>query len=440
MTPTSTPTNTPRPLPPITYVNDDWVGLPLGVDPDGPGPATEMGYDAFGTVQGGVSGVANPGTVIVYAGNYPEQVYINKQLTMNAPDGPLATYIHAPATMTTLHIVNPGNPSNFQDVADIVTISDTVSVSMTGFSIAGPGPSGCGSIHYGVFVIGGSSLNFSNGHVYSVRDNPFSGCQNGIAIRVGSNFLGQTGSGIVSSSVFTDNQKSAVIFDGPGVSGTIDSNLVTGNGPTNVIAQNGIQVSRSAVTTVTNNIVSGWYYSNYPTSASGCIEVYNAGNTTVANNRVSGCNVGIDPGNDTPVTAVGSFTGNIVTGTNSTGDFGIAIGDGWADSTVANNQVSNAIWGIYSYDVPVTITANLVHSNVNGIYLDAFSGNNGAANDIITFNRIVSNTNGLVNNVPAPATAINNWWGCNAGPGNPGCDTVVATLLQNSTSTLTVRY
>jgi len=380
----------------------------------------------YTTIQAAVNAANNGDTIQVGAGNYVEQVMITKTLTLNGA-GATSTYIRAPNPMTTVRITNPSIPSQYQDVADIVTISGTVSVNMSGFSVAGPGPGTC-VISYGIFTVGGANVNFNNNHVYSVRDNPFSGCQNGIGIRVGSRFLGQAGSGIVSNSVFTDNQKSAIIFDGPGVSGTISGNTITGNGPTNITAQNGIQVSRSAVTTITNNVISGWYYSNYPNSASGCVEVYNAGNTTVANNLVSGCNVGIDPGNDEALTAIGSFTGNVVTGTNSAGDYGVAIGDGWGGSLVANNDVSNAIWGIYSYDVPVTITSNLAHGNSNGIYLDTFGGLNGAANDSISFNRIVSNTTGLFNNVPAPATAINNWWGCNAGPGGAGCDTVGGSL------------
>ena len=71
-----------RPLPPIVYVNDDWALVPCGQDPDGGGPATEIGYDAFATIQGGVNGVANPGTVIVRAGTYPEAVTVNKMLNI----------------------------------------------------------------------------------------------------------------------------------------------------------------------------------------------------------------------------------------------------------------------------------------------------------------------------------------------------------------------
>ena len=82
---------------PVTtvYVDDDWTAVPNGTDPDGAGPATAMGYDAFATIQGGVNGVtsnrparvgknrpATIGTVIVYAGTYPEAVVVNKSVVL----------------------------------------------------------------------------------------------------------------------------------------------------------------------------------------------------------------------------------------------------------------------------------------------------------------------------------------------------------------------
>jgi hypothetical protein len=60
------------------YVDDSWVGTPLGTDPDGGGPATNFGCDSFDTIQGGINGVAVGGTVIINAGTYNEDVNANK--------------------------------------------------------------------------------------------------------------------------------------------------------------------------------------------------------------------------------------------------------------------------------------------------------------------------------------------------------------------------
>ncbi|HYJ05248.1 MAG TPA: NosD domain-containing protein, partial [Chthoniobacterales bacterium] len=60
------------------YVNAAWVGTTPGGDPDGTGPATDFGCDAFATIQDGVNGVATGGTVNVYQGTYDEDVTLNK--------------------------------------------------------------------------------------------------------------------------------------------------------------------------------------------------------------------------------------------------------------------------------------------------------------------------------------------------------------------------
>src|SRR5215510_1539354 len=54
------------------YVDDSWVGMTPGTDPDGAGPATDFGVDAFATIQEGVNAATSGGTVFVYAGTYDE--------------------------------------------------------------------------------------------------------------------------------------------------------------------------------------------------------------------------------------------------------------------------------------------------------------------------------------------------------------------------------
>ncbi|HPM84378.1 MAG TPA: right-handed parallel beta-helix repeat-containing protein, partial [Candidatus Anammoximicrobium sp.] len=71
------------------YVNDDWAGLPLGSDPDGAGPASQIGVDAFARITDGVNAVAHytptdplidPRIVYVYEGSYFES-----NITVTAP-------------------------------------------------------------------------------------------------------------------------------------------------------------------------------------------------------------------------------------------------------------------------------------------------------------------------------------------------------------------
>ena len=71
---------------PIVYVDKDWAGTPLGADPDGAGPATHFGQDAFASIQDGIDAVTNNGHVIVYhssSGNYVENVDVNKSIHLD---------------------------------------------------------------------------------------------------------------------------------------------------------------------------------------------------------------------------------------------------------------------------------------------------------------------------------------------------------------------
>jgi hypothetical protein len=77
----------------------------------------------------------------------------------------------------------------------------------------------------------------------------------------------------------------------------------------------------------------------------------------------------------------------------------------------------------------VTIEGNDIHGNSAGPSTPTYGINVGDGATLgpvqVHFNRIVGNGVGVNNNDTDDAVdATNNWWGCNKGPGNPGCDTV----------------
>ena len=72
--------------PPIVYVDDNYAGKPTCEQVNFPdngatGPYV-IGYNAFATIQAGVTAVAPGGTVNVAAGRYPEVVLVNKPVTI----------------------------------------------------------------------------------------------------------------------------------------------------------------------------------------------------------------------------------------------------------------------------------------------------------------------------------------------------------------------
>lgn len=80
-----------------TYVDDDWAAVSPGSDPDGAGPATAFGIDAFATIQEAIDATKIGGTVSVNAGTYPENLTIDKALTLEGSSGIAADVVINPA-------------------------------------------------------------------------------------------------------------------------------------------------------------------------------------------------------------------------------------------------------------------------------------------------------------------------------------------------------
>jgi hypothetical protein len=416
-----------RPAPAVVYVDDDFTGA-SGTDPDGAGPATEIGYDAFPTVQGGVNGVAAGGTVNVASGNYTEQVIIGKSLTL-AGTGAATTVISTPASLT------PGIGGNLV----LVEVNGGATVNASGIAVAGPRVfNGCSAqIFYGVYVSGAATLNLSDSAVRDIRlaDPSLLGCQDGIAIRAGSQGLAQTATLSLDTVSVTNYQKSAVIVDGTGTTATITDSTITGQGVPANLAANAIQIGRGAAATVTGNTISG----------------------NLCNNGVCGP----DPFTQAFSTGVLIFsTSNAVTLSNNT----FANNDVGIYNNAANTTVSGNTFAANRYENLFLDEGNAVVSNNNmsgpsnvGVLAVSFVGNAGNSTGTLTRNNITGAGTGLQllddtsgadnftpqltahsNRIVATTTAIdnpqsqtvdleNNWWGCNAGPGNTGCGAVTGT-------------
>ncbi len=142
------------------YVNAAWAGMANGSDPDGSGPATSIGTDAFATIQAGVNAVAAGGTVNVLGGNFAENVNLNKaNVTVQVPASGGSPVVINPAagdavTVSAGGVTVTGN--NRLTVAGNSALGRAgVRVSAAGATLQGltvSGFSGAGS--YGVVVSG----------------------------------------------------------------------------------------------------------------------------------------------------------------------------------------------------------------------------------------------------------------------------------------------
>jgi len=251
------------------------------------------GSDAFGgdtagsakaTIQAAVSQVSAGGTVHVAAGTYSEQVVANHNMTIDGA-GAGSTKIKAPASL-----VASADPGRFA----VVEIKSGADVEMSDLNVSGPGPSGCGSLHYGILVTGAAHLDAHDMSITDIRDSSFSGCQNGNGIQVGRQAISQTGTADIDNVTVTGYQKTGFIVDNFGSWMHVTDSTVTGAGATSTIAQNGIQISRGATASVTDSAISGNVYTGTGADSTDIL-LYQAGNNvSITGNTLSASDIGID--------------------------------------------------------------------------------------------------------------------------------------------------
>ncbi|HEX5824300.1 MAG TPA: right-handed parallel beta-helix repeat-containing protein [Candidatus Limnocylindrales bacterium] len=132
-----------------------------------------------------------------------------------------------------------------------------------------------GANYFGVLVngdVGNVKVNVTNSTIHDIGETPLNGSQHGNAIYYRALGTG-TASGTISGNTLTNYQKGGITVSG-NVSATITKNAVSGQGPVDYIAQNGIQVGYGAKATVTGNTVTGNAYTGAgETSSAGILVV-----------------------------------------------------------------------------------------------------------------------------------------------------------------------
>ncbi len=356
---------------------------------------------------------ASPGdTIEVAAGTYDGQLVINKSLTLQGA-GDTTIIEPSQTTANTFKLFARGTNSDNKDTAPIIGVNTTGgTVNISGFKIDGNSiasvPSGSSEL-VGIFyrdtngVIKNmdiSNINIKNGGgMYLVgHDAP-------VSLEVKNNTV-------------SNYQKNGITANYPDMTANIHDNTITGMGPTDSIAQNGIQIGFEAKGQVKNNIIkdnvwTGIYtdeatIDNNPTTdttadgAAGILLYKSTGNVEVSGNTLTDNQFG--------VWAVGSTAVNIhnnnITGLAHTGNAyptGIAV---WS---------ADQWFSYFSYDEVGTtgsINNNTIDSNDYGIVIRDYNvtGNTIVPTIIANNNNITGSAiNELWTNTPIDAT--NNYWG-----------------------------
>ena len=415
--------------PVVAQAQHNWyVDGTRGTDDDTHG--TGPGANAFKTIQYAIndSRVTAGDTIKVAAGEYIEQVVINKSLTIKGA-GASSTTIKAPDSPGSYKFIESGSwwePVVFAfggtNNSGSISGTGTITVTISGFTIDGnnrvPSDRSAG------ILLRNASGSISNN---TVRNMSIDGkATYGIAaygdsdvVISGNNVSGYSKGGIVANG---DNGTN------PDPNAIITGNTVTGPGMDATLAPNGIQIGFGATGKVTGNTVSGNGYPGTDWTGTGIL-VATSNGVEVDDNTVTGNETGIGTNgmiNDTLI------HDNMVDGNN----IGISIQNKAVNTTIENNIIKNSSYdgiGICnfgtSYGAPPidttiqgnTITANNTENDetLGGIWIDEGVDGNKVS---INFNNIVGNNGfGVINDSTTNTIdATNNWWGANDGPSDNG--------------------
>ncbi len=335
------------------WAADYYVDIAIGSNAfDGVSPTVGGGHGPKLTVNAAI-GIATGGdTIHIAAGTYVEQVSLTTNLTLLGA-GSGSTTLKLPAAPTT-NVLGT-------DYAVVFAGASGANVTLQSLTIQGPGPNG-GPALYGIFAGNTTHLIVTDCIVRDITDNPFGGVQHGNAIQVGRNALAQAATATITNVQVINYQKTGIIVDGPGSNASIINCQITGVGPTGAIAQNGIQISRTATATISGTTVTGNYYTNGVASCD--VLLFQNGAVSIDTSTFTGSNVAVDVTQSSATGTVG-LTGCTLGTSLSGNDEGLATDQAGAAVTVTGSTFTNN--SIQNIDITDTAGKGITFSGGNTI-------------------------------------------------------------------------
>ncbi len=358
------------------------------------------------------SGITKSVTISVPAGTYT--------LTIPGIDGADASHGHLDINAGPVSIVGAGASTTIIQAGTAVNAQGIPNGIDKVFSI---NPAGA----FAGFSASFSNLTIQFGLNISTL-NPFGGAFDWDAGTDGAGSLSITNCNILNNATVIFNNTQTTLADGGGVALT--------NEVPNPAVEGSITISNSLIQgNIAQDTGGGIFEGSFPMQVS---------NTTIQNNQAvdnpSVQGIGQSGGQQTgggmsiagPTVGQQTIVQSSTISNNTAGSQGGGIfttaGIQITSSTISGNHAGSTGAGLFSNPLNETtqvsgtnITQNVASGDGGGIQVDNANGNVFK----MSFSRIVGNTgvhgNGL-NNISAAVTATDNWWGCNLGPGNSGCD------------------
>jgi hypothetical protein len=395
------------------------------------------------TISAAISGLApnSVDTIDVGPGPYQESVQIPSDVTVSiVGSGVGQTTIEAdPATISRNAFPPPyasaAHSIVFDDGAPSVTISN---LTIDGMDAGAAVASDAGSAPFAGIGEYDGNLTIDNVHITGLANSPADAGATGEAIYAVNDGGPSTPTLTVENSVLSDYQLGGIVVDGnSNLNVQITGNTLSGDGgPTGTagIAVSALAGGPGPHGAIADNTVTGALsQTNQPVLTNGSgdgagIDLGDVDGVSVAGNTISGNDVGVWS------TAAAGQTNTISANTlEDNADADVLAGYG------ANVVTANTIGSLPSspetpagvliagyfgdpQSATATVTANTITGTDSAIELARGSVSGAPVpSATITNNALFGNTNGVENATPATVNAIDNWWGCNAGPGANGC-------------------
>ncbi len=360
-------------------------------------------------------------TIHAHGGTYAEQLSLDQSLTLTGEDG--AT-IQAPGSLA-------GDADGYES---IVTITDGANAEVSGLTISGPGPGSCGSITSGIAVRDGADAEIRDSRIESIRDDPLSGCQNGVGVMVGRVWYDEasdsTATATIENVTIVDFQKSAVTVTGDASDATIEDSTLTcsGSDADDTIAQDAIQIWQAASADIVGNEIADCIAEIGGTPLGTSIHLSNGvTDTRIADNTIRDGEAAIALMNfagfaagEPAIAEDLEIVDNTITGNRG----GIYLAGAGDDITVSGNNVTGqSVFGLFLGPDTWIQPPGIWFTDVN-VTGNAFANQSAPAILVresaealqVHFNSFSGNDLAILNEDNPTVDATHNWWGSPLGP------------------------
>lgn len=236
------------------------------------------------TAQDLIDAAAPWGVVVLEDLTYAEQLVIDKNLTLIGAGS--STVIRAPETPLVGYPLAPGGDTYYP----VIYVHDAARVTIQNLRVDGAGRGNDHSRFAGI-VFHNAGGRVDTVEVVGVHDTPYSTAAHGTALYAYAN-SGTTRDLYVTYCDFSGFQKNGAAFWGADLTAQVSYNTISGRGPIDSVAQNGIVIGSGVAGIVgPSNTLSGYSYTPDGTAATGIL-IY-ANDAAVFHNAVVDSEVGI---------------------------------------------------------------------------------------------------------------------------------------------------